>query len=99
MLLTVACSLAAQSPEDRGKQDFHKDLTKQKFHLRPSVRMPGPQKVWIAPEREEKPCSVPLLSINPPSRHGTMTIIQPKQSGTMPTVKMPAPPCKDWPTE
>lgn len=99
MLLTVACSLAAQSPEDSGKQDFHKDLTKQKFHLRPSVRMPGPQKVWIAPEREEKPCSVPLLSINPPSRRGTMTIIQPKQSGTMPTVKMPAPPCKDWPTE
>jgi len=39
MLLTVACSLAAQS-DDGGKKDFHKDLTKQKFNLRASVRMP-----------------------------------------------------------
>ncbi|MBL8173499.1 MAG: hypothetical protein JNK48_02445 [Bryobacterales bacterium] len=95
MLLTVACSLAAQS-EDSGKKDFHKDLTKQKFNLRAGVKMPARLEM-IAPE-ETGPCSIPLLRVTPPSR-GTIRVIEPKGDSNMPQVRVPAPVCKDWPTE
>ena len=98
MLLTVACSLAAQSDEG-GKQDFVKDLTRQKFHLRAGTRLPTTIIRSVSPE-QEKTCSIPLLQVQPPSKHGTMVIIEPKQAhSNMPKVQVPAPPCKDWPTE
>ena len=95
MLLTVACSLAAQS-DDGGKKDFHKDLTKQKFNLRANVRMP--KQVIVTPGQDSRPCSIPLLQVKPPAK-GTITVIEPKAESNMPQVNVPAPACKDWPTE
>lgn len=96
MLLTVACSLAAQS-NDSGRQDFHKDLTTQKFNL-PASQLP-PKRIIAVPETP-KTCSIPLLQIAPPSKNGTMVIIEPKTSNrTMPQVQVPAPPCQDWPVQ
>lgn len=95
MLLMAACSLAAQ-PEDSGKKDFHKDLSKQKFHLRAGLRMP--ERVRVVTPPDTRPCSIPLLQVEPPSR-GSMRVIAPKTEANMPVVEAPAPACKDWPTE
>jgi len=95
MLLTVACSLAAQS-DDGGNRGFHKDLSKHKFNLRASV--PAPKQVIVTPEQDARPCSIPLLQVKPPSK-GTMRVIEPKPGSNMPVVQAPAPACKDWPTE
>ena len=96
MLLAVACPLTAQSDFSQTK-DFHKDLTKQKFNLRAKTRLPVLVRKGMP--SAQTACSIPLREVVPPSSNGAIRRINPGPAESMPQVSVPAPPCKDQPSE